>query len=80
MSFFGRAANLIRGSFRSFGRKDPDEAAYARALEAELRKDAEAGRVRPKAEPAAAEPRPAPADPPRGPPERDGTGAVKRTL
>jgi hypothetical protein len=79
MSFFGRAANLIRGGFRSIGRKDPDADAYERALEAELRKDAEAGRV-PSGRAARPEPAAPKPEPTKGPPERDASGAVKRTL
>jgi hypothetical protein len=81
MSFFGRAANLIKGGIKSVGRSDRDDdaAARARALEAELARDT--APVAPHR--AAGTAKPAPPTPPapdRGPPERDANGDVKRTL
>lgn len=80
MSFFGRAANLLKGGLKSIGRPDRESALRERALEEEL------ARLEPKRP--SATPLPSPTDrapappevPDRGPPERDANGDVKRTL
>lgn len=76
MSFFARAANLIKGGLKSVGRPSHEDELRLRAIEEELAKDA-TPRVatgtpkRDTREPAAATPKP---------PERDASGNVKRTL
>ncbi len=80
MSFFGRAANLVKGGFKSLGRsggaaETRDRVARERALEEEL--------GRPFPSKPVSQPRPEPAAEPasgHAPPERDEQGNVKRTL
>jgi hypothetical protein len=88
MSFFGRAANLIKGGVKSIGRPSADAAARERALEEELAR-MDVARERPArraagggapAEGGAGRPEPEAPAPSRGPPERDENGDVKRTL
>ena len=75
MSFFARAANLVKGGFKSIGRPSREDELRISAIEAELAKDAPVRRAAPAVkaekteEPAAARA-----------PERDASGAVKRTL
>jgi hypothetical protein len=78
MSFFGRAANLVKGGIKSLGKPGvPDD--RERALDEEL-----AGRAAPvprsvtPAPPPAAKGAPTPEA--KRPPERDEHGNVKRTL
>lgn len=82
MSFFGRAANLLKGGFKSVTRPDGDPAARARALEEELaRLEERAPSTAPRAAtPARPTPPEAPPIAPHAPPERDEQGNVKRTL
>jgi hypothetical protein len=84
MSFFGRAANLVKGGFKSLGRsggaaETRDRVARERALEEEL------GRPLPSKPVPQTRPEPSSdttREPPGGhaPPERDEQGNVKRTL
>jgi hypothetical protein len=85
MSFFGRAANLIKGSIK-LATRPQDDPARERALDEELARDASPsrlsaarGRVR-SAPPEAPAPRDPDATPARGAPERDANGEIKRTL
>lgn len=72
MSFFGRVANLVRGTARTLSRDARAEAAErAAALDAEL------GALRPSS---AAPPRPAAAPASPAPTEREPDGSVKRRL
>ncbi len=93
MSFFGRAANLIKGGIKSIGRPSGLDEARERALEEELaRLDAEraragaSGSTRPTSPTRSATPAGTPTRTgatevtDRGPPERDANGDVKRTL
>ncbi|MDP2305860.1 MAG: hypothetical protein Q8P18_07510 [Pseudomonadota bacterium] len=82
MSFFGRAANLVKGGLKSLSRPGGDEqAARERALDEEAlrppRRVTETGGRAPSKEPAPPEPAP---EGGRTPPERDEQGNVKRTL
>ena len=79
MSFFGRAANLVKGGFKSLTQPgEPSE--RERVLEEELARSAP--RVTRPAPRSPTEPAPGkqPADAERRPPERDEHGNVKRTL
>jgi hypothetical protein len=77
MSFFGRAANLVKGGIKSLGKPGtPDD--RERALDDELAgKTAPVRRAPPTAPPT---PKPEPEPPAARPPERDEHGNVKRTL
>lgn len=80
MSFFGRAANLLKGGIKSIGRPDREASLKERALEEELAR-LESKRPSTTPLPPSAPPAPpAPEVPDRGPPERDANGDVKRTL
>ncbi|MDP2311923.1 MAG: hypothetical protein Q8P41_03395 [Pseudomonadota bacterium] len=81
MSFFGRAANLLKGGIKSVTRPDSDHGAGARALEEELARAEKRVPARSTATPPTRPAQPeAPAVEPHGPPERDEQGNVKRTL
>ena len=90
MSFFGRAANLVKGGLKSLtDPSDPGRAARDRALEEELARaghQQQAGHTperAPRGErtaPSTPAERAAPAAPERAAPERDEHGNVKRTL
>lgn len=78
MSFFARAANLIKGGLKSVGRPSKEDELRLRAIEEELAKET-TPRVavgRPKRDTR----EPAPEPHVEKPPERDANGNVKRTL